>query len=510
MRILEELLRGLPTLGVQGSLSREVSAIACDSRRVPPRGIYVALPDGEEAHDKGVIEALDRGAVVVVSEQPLACGSQATAIRVANARETLSRLSSRFHGDPSRSMRVIGVTGGWTRSTVAIFLRQILEQAGHLTALVGSVRCEIGTRVFPGLPPDAESLDYDQMLASAARFGCGTAVVELSPEFLTERGADSLKIGLMVVARGAVLDDEIVGSLGSHLEHRWQTDQTPVVLHTDDDLGAGLLGLERFGVANTYGLGRVAQCRAIHLELLRDSTKFVIESDGGRQSILSPLVGRCLVTDSLAAMAAGVACGVSLPVLMKAASRFSAPGVLQPVRRALGRTIFVDGARSPRQFQESLQSLRELCSGQLLVVTGASADLPVSDAAALGELAARFATRTFVTSNDPGEIAPHILARSVVSGYARHRNEGATVVLDRRIAIYSAIECARSGDVVLIAGKGIRTYQEIDHTVVPFDDFEVVRDALAELPPLPAPAAAPRMIAASKVSGFAPLVLHNN
>ena len=510
MKMLEELLRGVPTLSVEGSLLREVSGIACDSRRVVPKGLYVALPDDEEAHDAGVLEAIERGAGVVLSEQPLACGARATAIRVVNVRESLSRISARFHGDPSRSLRVIGVTGGWTRSTVAIFLRQILEQAGHRVALVGGIRCEIGTRIFPGLPADAESLDYDAMLGSALRLGCDTAVVELPPEFLMEGGSEAVKIGLMVVARGEPLDDGIISALGQHFEHRWQTHETPVVLHTDDALGAGLLGLERFGVATTYGLGRAAQCRATHLELLRDSTKFVFEANGARQSILSPSVGRCLVMDAMAAMAAGVACGVTLPVLMKAASRFSAPGVLQPVRRAAGRSVFVDGARTPRQFQESLQSLRELCAGQLLVVTGASADLPGDDASLMGEMAARYANRTFVTSNDPCEISPHLLARSVVRGYARHRNEGATVLLDRRVAIQSAVECAGLGDIVLIAGKGIRTYQEIDHTVIPFDDFQVVRDTLEELPPLNAQPETIKSVPVAKVPAFAPLVLVNN
>lgn len=508
--MLEDLVRGVPTLAVQGSLLREVAAVTCDARRVLPKGMYVAMPDDEEAHDAAVVEAVERGAGVVVSELPLACGARATAIRVANVREALSRISCRFHGDPSRGLKVIGVTGGWTRATVSIFLRQILEQANHRVALIGSIRCEIGTRIFPGLSADAESLNYDAMIASALRLGCDTAVVELPPEFLMEGGSNSLKIGLMVVARGEPLDDGIINALGQHLEHRWQSDETPVVLHSDDSLGSGLLGLERFGIANTYGLGRSAQCRATHLELLRDSTKFVFEANGASQSTLSPLVGRCLVTDAIAAMAAGVACGVSLPVLMKAASRFSAPGVLQQVRRASGRSIFVDGARSPRQFQESLQSLRELCSGQLLVVTGASADLGSEDAALMGEVAARFANSTFVTSNDPGEISPDSLARSVVRGYARHRNDGATVLLDRRVAICSAIECARPGDIVLIAGKGIRTYQEVDHTVIPFDDFQVVREALDDLPALDLMSEPIKPAIAPKAPAFSPLVLIHN
>lgn len=484
---LKRILDQLHPQNVEGPMDREISGIAYDSRRVTPGSLFVAIPGHKTDGHEFINSAVDRGAVAVVCERNGFLPHRVTKIVVANAREALARASAAFFEHPSTSLRVIGVTGTNGKTTVAFMIKQILEAAGIKTGLIGTVRYEIGDRVFPAQRTTPEALEIQQMMAQMLRAGCRACVMEVSSHALDQHRVLGIEFDAGIFTNLTRDHLDYHGTMENYfaskkilfraLEHGAK--RGGVVINIDDSFGERLAHETKAEVKLTYGLSAAARLRATDIELSADSTKMTVETPEGNFRCRLPLIGRHNVYNGLAAIGAGLVLKVAVPVVRRALESVDpVPGRLEKVPSPLHFGVFVDYAHTDDALHNVLTTLREITPGRLLVTFGCGGNRDKGKRPRMGRVAAELADFTLITSDNPRHEVPGEIADQIVEGFRAAGSDRYRLELDRRRAIEEVIRMAEPGDSVLIAGKGHETYQEFEDTVVPFDDRVYARETL--------------------------------
>ncbi len=488
--LLKELINELHPVSVEGAIDREIVGIGYDSRRITPGMIFVALPGRNvDGHDF-IYSAIDRGATAVICERNGFLPQRATKIKVTDGREALALASAAFYQHPSTRLKLIGVTGTNGKTTVAFMVKHILEEAGLKTGLIGTVRYEIGDRVFPAQRTTPEALEVHQMLAQMLRAGCQACVMEVSSHALDQKrvyGVD-FDVGIFTNLTRDHLDYHgdmeryyaAKKTLFQFLERG--TKRGGVVINIDDAFGERLNRETKAEIRLTYGLGEAARVRATDIRLAADSTSMTVHMPQGHFACRLPLIGRHNVYNALAAVGAGAALNVELPVIARALSTVEpVPGRLESITSTQPFGVYVDYAHTDDALRNVLTTLREITPGRLLLAFGCGGNRDQGKRSRMGQVAAELADFTLITSDNPRKESPAAIAEQIVEGYRRVRPDRFRVELDRRRAIEEIVRLAQPGDSVLIAGKGHETYQEFEDTVVPFDDRVYARESLEAL-----------------------------
>jgi UDP-N-acetylmuramoyl-L-alanyl-D-glutamate--2,6-diaminopimelate ligase len=487
---LKQLISQLHPVSVEGSLEREVLGIGYDSRRITPGMVFVALPGHNvDGHDY-ISSAIHRGATAVICERNGFMPERATKIKVADGREALAVASAAFYEHPSARLKLIGVTGTNGKTTVAFLIKHILESAGIKTGLIGTVRYEIGDRVFPAQRTTPEALEVQQMLSQMIRAGCQACVMEVSSHALDQKRVHGVEFDVGIFTN---LTRDHLDYHGS-MEHYYSakkllfraletgTKRGGVVINIDDAFGERLAQESKAEVNLTYGLGEAAKLRASGIQLTQGATAMTVEMPGGRFDCRLPLIGRHNVYNALAAVGAGVALDIGLPVIRRAlTTALPVPGRLETIVSPLPFAVFVDYAHTDDALRNVLSTLREITQGRILLTFGCGGNRDKGKRARMGQVAAELADFTLVTSDNPRKESPAAIADQIIEGLQSAPADRWRVELDRRRAIDEIIRMAQSGDTVLIAGKGHETYQEFEDTVVPFDDRIYARATLDAL-----------------------------
>lgn len=486
---LKRILDQLHPLSVEGPVDRAILGIAYDSRRVTPGTLFVAIPGRNKDGHEFINSAIDRGAVAVVCERNGFVPQRATKIKVANGREALARASAEFFEHPSTSLKVIGVTGTNGKTTVAFMIKQILEAAGVKTGLIGTVRYEIGDRVFPAQRTTPEALEVQQMFAQMLRAGCQACVMEVSSHALDQHRVAGIEFDAGIFTNLTRDHLDYHGTMENYFEAKKilfralenGSKRGSVVINIDDSYGERLAHQSKAEVQLTYGLSAAARLRATDIELSADSTKMTVETPQSRFKCRLPLIGRHNVYNALAAIGAGLVLKIEVPVLRRALEHLKpVPGRLEKVPSPLGFGVYVDYAHTDDALHNVLTTLREITPGRLLLTFGCGGNRDAGKRPRMGRVAAELADFTMVTSDNPRNEVPATIADQIVEGFHGAGSDRYRVELDRRRAIEEVIRMAEPGDSVLIAGKGHETYQEFEDTVVPFDDRVYARETLEE------------------------------
>lgn len=459
-----------------------IKGIAIHSRDVREGWVFVAIPgtltDGMQYAD----DAIRRGAVTVICERHFASRS-VTVIRVADARLAAAQLAAAFNDYPARRLAVAGVTGTNGKTTVAMLLRAILRQAGMEPGLIGTVAYEIGSRIIasPRTTPDAITLQH--LLHQMVTTHCQAAVLEVSSHALVQSRV--AEIPFKTAAFTNLTHDHLDyhGSMEAYYEakaslFRHMGASATAVINNDDAWGQRLSQEPLACTRMTFGLDMVnSDVVAESLMLSAEGSQFDIKSPWGTFTARVTLPGQHNVANALAAFCMGVAMGVD-PVMATdaVASLGMVRGRLERIHGNVDFNVFVDYAHTDDALRNVLHALRPLTQGRLIIVFGCGGNRDRQKRAKMGQVAVEMADRIWVTTDNPRQEDPQMIIDDVLAGVGEAPVE---VVMDRRDAIHAAIREARSGDTVLIAGKGHETYQEIGGICIPFNDVEVAKAALA-------------------------------
>src|SRR5438128_280034 len=487
---LKTLLTATSVRQVFGSVDRPVENIAYDSRRVQRRTMFVALRGEKTDGHEFIGHAIDKGASVIVAEREQK-DPRVTCLRVENTRNALADLSANFYGHPARKLRLAAVTGTNGKTTTTFLVKHICEKAGLRCGLIGTVRYEIGERILPAIRTTPESLDLQELLAQIANAGCKAAAMEVSSHALTQERTRGLQWNVAVFTNLTQDHLDFHGTMENYFDSKTKLfaqlaeqpkKRTPVaVVNIDDRYGEQLLGkIDKKIPIVTYGMGARADFRASNYRMEFGGTSFQLDARGKSYLVRVPLIGRFNVANSLAALAAANALGVTLRAAVLSLGKTpQVPGRLEAVPAKRQFQIYVDYAHTPDALLNVLKTLRELEPRRLIVVFGCGGDRDRQKRPLMGSIVDQNADYAIITSDNPRKEDPNAIIAEIDKGF---RSEHYEKIVDRTEAITRAIEQAEPRDIVLIAGKGHENYQEFaDHTV-PFDDLQVARRALENHP----------------------------
>jgi UDP-N-acetylmuramoyl-L-alanyl-D-glutamate--2,6-diaminopimelate ligase len=484
---LGELLRGLPTLEMGADSGVEVSSLAYDSRRVEARTLFFAI-QGEKADGHDFIpQALERGAVAIVSERQAPVELASRWVRVAKIRRVLSGAARAFYGQPDSRLRLIGITGTNGKTTTAYLVDSVLASAGISSGLLGTIAYRVGKRTLPAVNTTPESLDLLSYFAELADQGAKAAVMEVSSHALAQERVWGFHWAV------AVFTNLTRDHLDYHgdFEHYFAAKRrlfeglgSPppgcAVINLDDPWGAKLLDLpspDRL----TYGMNSDAQVKPKRINLKPTGLEGVIITPAGEVEIASLLVGRANLFNILAAVAAGVALRVPKAQIEAGVAQLKGvPGRFERVDEGQPFLVIVDYAHTDDALRNVLKTARELARNRLLVVFGCGGERDRTKRPLMGEAVGSLSDFAVLTSDNPrGEDPLRIMADALV-GLQKTATPYIAEV-DRELAIQKAFLEAREGDVLVLAGKGHETYQVLKDQTIPFDDREVSRRILRNM-----------------------------
>jgi UDP-N-acetylmuramoyl-L-alanyl-D-glutamate--2,6-diaminopimelate ligase len=452
----------------------EITGLHYRSSDVRPGGLFFCVPGFKVDGHEFAPDAVERGAVAIVSERPL--GLDVPEVVVASARAAMGPAAARFYGDPTAKLRVVGITGTNGKTTTAFLTRAILERAGVQTGLLGTVKSIVGGTEEPVERTTPEGIELQAALRRMLDSGDEACVMEVSSHALELGRAAGIRYASRVFTNLSQDHLDFHSDMETYFtaKRRLFDGPGPAVLNVDDEYGRRLAG--EVAQPITYAVDAEADYRALEVTFDPSGSSFMCETPDGQIEITTRLPGLFNVQNALAALAASRTLDVDLEVARDAlAEADRVPGRFEPVDEGQAFTVLVDYAHTPEALENVLRAARELTDGRVHVVFGAGGDRDRAKRPLMGKAAAALADRVVVTSDNPRSEDPQAIIDEILAGTGPDVESEP----DRRRAIALAVSSADPGDVVVVAGKGHEQGQEFENgRKEPFDDVTVVREAL--------------------------------
>ena len=459
-----------------------VDRIVCDSRAVEPGDLFVAL---RGQHLDGVVfaeDALARGAVAVVAEDIPQAGFNAFWIQVDDARVAMAVLAATFYADPSRDLLVIGTTGTNGKTTTTYLVEGILEEGGISCGRISSVSYRVGNRETVAERTTPESPQLQRLMREMVTEGCRACVMEVSSHALELHRVDAIRFDAALFTNLTRDHLDFHGDMSRYFAAKSQlfhmlADTAPAIINVDDDYGRQLA--TRVARPVTYAMDGVADITPERIDLSLDGIELDVRTPRGPLHLRSPLLGRNNAYNVLASAATGAALALPFRTIERGIGAVDrVPGRMEVVSTASDDVnVLVDFAHTDDALKGLLETARQFAKGQLIAVFGCGGDRDTTKRPLMGAVASRLSDRVILTSDNPRSEDPQSIIKDIERGLVEDDTPW-EVELDREQAIVGAIGSARSGDLVVVAGKGHERHQVIGTSTLPFEDVAVARDAL--------------------------------
>lgn len=494
---IEDVLREVSYARRAGA-SADVSGVEYDSRLVRPGSLFVAMRGESTDGNRYIEKAIAAGAGAVITDSAAAFDAAArklpniAVIEVAHGRIAMALASANFFGHPERELELSGVTGTNGKTTTAFLLDAMLNHAGRKTILIGTIEYHVAGAVQPSPHTTPESRDLLALFREGVDAGATEAVMEVSSHGLEQGRVHGLGFDTAIFTNLTRDHLDFHGTMENYFAAKrrlfdgsLRRPPRVAVLNIEDAYGAelALTAREAGSEIFSYGLG-VGEFRAEDLKMATNGMRFVLQTPAGSEEIRTRLTGEVNAYNLLAASAAGYARGLKLDAIASGvASLECVPGRFETVDAGQPFTVVVDYAHTDDALRNLTALAREFVSGtkcRVITVFGCGGDRDKTKRPLMGRAAGEGSDVVFLTSDNPRSEDPEAILRDVVPGL---ETTGVRYLLeaDRARAIQMALEEARAGDIVLLAGKGHEKTQTLRSGTVPFDDVVVATEALRAL-----------------------------
>ena len=477
-KILSEILTGITVEERVNFKDSEIENITHNSRAVSVNSVFVAITGFATDGHRYLADAVSKGAVAAIVEK-IDPQIAITQIRVRNSREVLPRAVVNFYQPELSRMKLIGITGTNGKTTTSYLIRSVMETAGIASGLIGTINYHVGREIRQAWNTTPESPDLCKMFYEMYQAGQRGCVLEVSSHALLLKRVDFLKFSVGVFTNLTQDHLDFHHDMESYfaakqlLFERIKTDGKAVI-NAGDPFGRRLL--QRFGKqAVSFSLSDEADIRPVTWQSTMNGLKIKFATPAGEIDIASPLIGEFNVENIAAAVACGIALNIKPAVIKQGIEKLhNIPGRLEVIKFKPEIAVVVDYSHTPDALQKALAVLRKITTGKLWVVFGCGGDRDKSKRPLMGNIAGEYADKVIVTSDNPRSEDPEEIINAITSGF--RDQSGVAIQPDRREAIQMALQHARNGDTILIAGKGHEDYQEIKGVKHPFDDRKIVRE----------------------------------
>lgn len=462
---------------------REITSLSCDSRVIQQGCLFVALAGNQFNGNDFIRDAMAKGAIVIVrslnkSQDVLDIPSHVCVLEVDDPKKFLSDLALRFYGDPSRRLKVFGITGTNGKTTITYLLESIVQYNQKKCAVIGTINYRIGSKILPSKNTTPSFLENQQFLTRLVEDNVEYSFMEVSSHALSQGRVDLIDFRVAV----------FTNLTGDHLDYHKTMEEyfraksilftnlsreAVAVINADDAYGQRLLSLTEARVF-TYGLDLSARVRAKDIAFDFNGSTMTIETPVGNFQLNTPLIGTHNVYNILASIGVGLADGIPLDIIKGGLEQIKLiPGRLENVDCNRDFFVFIDYAHTEDGLKNVLQALRLIGRARIITVFGCGGDRDRTKRPKMGKVACELSDYSIVTTDNPRSEEPKMIIDEICAGFLKKNFE---TVVDRTEAIGRALSMARQGDVVLIAGKGHETYQIFKDRTIDYDERDVIRN----------------------------------
>ncbi len=485
MKILKDILYKVTIEAVQGSTDLAIEKIEFDSRKVSNNDIFIAikgsLSDGHQFIDK----AISLGASVVICEDlPNTLLENITYVKVQNSNQALSYLAANYYNNPSQKLKLIGITGTNGKTTIASLLFQMFKKAGYKVGLLSTVKILVDEIEYKATHTTPDSLTINQYLDEMVKIGCEFCFMEVSSHGIHQKRTESLHF------EGGVFTNLSHDHLDYHdtfAEYRDVKksffDSLPksafAITNVDDKNGEVMLQ-NTAARKRTYALKTYADFKAQILENQLSGLVLKINND----EVWTKLIGSFNAYNLLAIYGVAVELGIESTEALRLLSELeSVSGRFQFIISKFKITAIVDYAHTPDALENVLKTIEDIRTKneQLITIIGCGGDRDKTKRPIMANIAASLSDKAIFTADNPRTENPQTIIEEMEAGVEGQNFKKTISILDRKQAIKTACQMANPGDIILIAGKGHETYQEINGVRHDFDDMQIVQELLKQL-----------------------------
>ena len=475
---LNELLKNIKPIGITGDTDTEITGVNIDSRLIAAGQLFVAMKGTQVDGHQFISKAIEQGAAAVLCEDmPESVAAGITFVQVTSTEDAAGKVATLFYGDPSRKLKLVGVTGTNGKTTVATLLYNMFRAMGYKCGLLSTVCNYIEDEAIAADHTTPDPIELNQLLHRMVEAGCEYAFMECSSHAIAQRRISGLSFvgGIFTNLTRDHLDYHKTFENYRNAKKMFfdGLSKHAFAITNADDKNGMIMVQNTKATIKTYSTKRMADFRAKILECHFEG--MYLEIDGKEVGV--QFIGKFNVSNLLAVYGAAVMLGKRPEdVLVVLSTLHSVRGRLEPIHCAAGYTAIVDYAHTPDALANVLNAIHEVLDGKGKVITvcGAGGNRDKGKRPLMAQEAVRQSDKVIITSDNPRFENPQDIINDMLEGLNSRQREKVLSIVDRREAIRTACMLAHKGDVVLIAGKGHEDYQEIQGVKHHFDDREVV------------------------------------
>ncbi|MCY6370357.1 UDP-N-acetylmuramoyl-L-alanyl-D-glutamate--2,6-diaminopimelate ligase [Clostridium ganghwense] len=478
---LREILKGLNYEIIKGEESVEINKIEYDSRKIEKGDIFICIEGFNVDGHKYVQSAYEKGAVAIICSKKLDNAPECNIIKVKNGREALAVCASNFYGNPSNKLNLIGITGTNGKTTSTFMIKSILEHAGYSVGLVGTIANFIGEEKLKAERTTPESLELHELFKKMVDKKIKYCIMEVSSHSLSLDRVYGLGFSQAVFTNLTQDHLDFHKTFENYYEAKLKLFKNTKnsVINIDDSYGKKVFE-DSEGSKITYAVDENADLVAKNIVNHSRGVEFDLHYEDSNIHINLNIPGRYNVYNALCCAGACLSEGISLEDVKKGLENVVVPGRCEIATKDcnLDFDVIVDYAHTPDGLENILKTAKEFTKGRLISVFGCGGDRDTTKRPIMGSLGSEISDIAIITSDNPRTEEPMKIIEDIIKGI---KKENYMVVENRRDAIKKAMEIAKKGDVVVVAGKGHEDYQILKDKVIHFDEREVIREIVKEL-----------------------------
>ncbi len=478
---LSELLRNVTTISLIGNSEADITGVDIDSRKVEKGHLFVAIKGTQTDGHRFIPKAIASGATAVLCEDlPEERQEGVTYVKVASTEEAVGPVATMFYGEPSKHLKLVGVTGTNGKTTIATLLYNMFRKFGYKCGLLSTVCNYIEDEAIPADHTTPDPIELNYLLSKMVQAGCDYAFMECSSHAIAQKRIGGLKFagGLFTNLTRDHLDYHKTFENYRDAKKAFfdGLDKDAFAITNADDKNGAIMVQNTKAQVKTYSTRSMADFRARIIECHFEG--MYLEINGREVGV--QFIGKFNVSNLLAVYGAAVMLGKAPEdILVVLSTLKSVAGRLEPIRSAEGVTAIVDYAHTPDALENVLNAIHEVLDGkggQVITVCGAGGNRDKGKRPLMAQEAVKQSSRVIITSDNPRFEEPQDIINDMLAGLDQKQMKKVIAIVDRKEAIKTAAMLAQKGDVILIAGKGHEDYQEIKGVKHHFDDREVVRE----------------------------------
>lgn len=478
---LKKLLEGIDYKIVNGLDKMEIESIQYDSRKIKSGDVFFAIEgfnvDGHEYIDR----AVEKGAKVIVIQKDVEAIANITYIKVENTRKALAIASGNYYDNPSKKMKIIGITGTNGKTTSAFMIKAILEEKGYKVGLIGTIANYIGQEEIHTDKTTPESLELHQLFSEMIEKGVNYCVMEVSSHSLELHRVFGIEFAESIFTNLTRDHLDFHKTFDNYFKAKAKlfSMSKNSIINIDDSYGKSIVEMVNRNVI-TYSIENPSDLTGKNLKLHSRGIEFKLNYNNEEVFIKLSIPGKYNVYNALGCIGATLNEGIDIYTIKNALEKVTVPGrcEITTMNSNLNFDVIIDYSHTPDSLENILNNVREFTKGRLICVFGCGGDRDRTKRPIMGKIGGDLSDYAIITSDNPRTEDPNDILKEIVQGIESNNYE---VIENRREAIKRAIEIAKKGDIIVVAGKGHETYQILKDKTIDFDERKVVAEIIKEL-----------------------------